>query len=42
MRAIRDGMVLAPPLVITEAQIGEIVAAARKSLDETARLIGRD
>jgi putrescine---pyruvate transaminase len=41
MRAIRDGMVLAPPLVITEAQIGEIVAAARKSLDETARLIGR-
>ena len=41
MRAIRDGMVLAPPLVITESQIDEIVAKARASLDETARAIGR-
>ena len=41
MRAIRDGMVLAPPLVVTESQIDEIVTKARASLDETARAIGR-
>jgi putrescine aminotransferase len=35
MRAIRDGMVLSPPLVITEAQIDEIVEKARRSLDQT-------
>ena len=37
MRAIRDGMVLSPPLIVTEAQIDEIVDKARRSLDETAR-----
>ena len=40
MRAIRDGMVLSPPLVVTEAEIDEIVAVARLSLDETAATIG--
>ena len=35
MRAIRDGMVLSPPLIVTEAQIDEIVDKARRSLDET-------
>jgi putrescine---pyruvate transaminase len=42
MRAIRDGMVLAPPLVISESQIDEIVEKARASLDATARAVGRD
>jgi putrescine aminotransferase len=41
MRAIRDGMVLSPPLVITEAQIDEIVTKARRSLDQTLAAIGR-
>jgi putrescine aminotransferase len=35
MRAIRDGMVLSPPLIVTEAQIDEILEKARLSLDET-------
>jgi putrescine---pyruvate transaminase len=35
MRAIRDGMVLSPPLIVTEAQIDEIVEKARLSLDQT-------
>jgi putrescine aminotransferase len=41
MRAIRDGMVLAPPLIVTEAQIDEIVEKARRSFDQTLALIGR-
>ena len=36
MRAIRDIMVLSPPLVITHAEIDELVDLARKSLDQTA------
>jgi putrescine aminotransferase len=35
MRAIRDGMVLSPPLIVTEAQIDEILEKARLSLDQT-------
>ena len=35
MRAIRDGMVLSPPLIITEAEIDEIVTKAAKSFDQT-------
>ncbi|MFO1068891.1 MAG: aspartate aminotransferase family protein [Geminicoccaceae bacterium] len=34
MRAIRDGMVLAPPLIVTEAQVDEIVEKARRTFDE--------
>jgi len=41
MRAIRDGMVLSPPLIVTEAQIDEIVGKARRSLDGTLRALGR-
>ena len=37
MRAVRDVMVLAPPLIITEAEIDELVARARTALDLTAR-----
>ena len=41
MRAIRDAMVLAPPLVIAEAEIDEMVDKARHSFDELARRLGR-
>jgi putrescine aminotransferase len=40
MRAVRDVMVLAPPLVISEAEIDELVAKARLALDLTARELG--
>ena len=40
MRAVRDVMVLAPPLIITEAEIDELVARARAALDLTARDLG--
>jgi putrescine---pyruvate transaminase len=41
MRAIRDGMVLSPPLTVTEAQVDEIVDKARRSLDGTLAALGR-
>jgi putrescine aminotransferase len=41
MRAVRDTMVLAPPLVITRAQIDELVALAKVAIDATARDLGR-
>ena len=41
MRAIRDAMVLAPPLVITEAEIDEMVDKARRTFDALARRLGR-
>jgi putrescine aminotransferase len=37
MRAVRDVMILAPPLVISEAEIDEMVARARRALDLTWR-----
>ncbi|MEN8195229.1 MAG: aspartate aminotransferase family protein [Pseudomonadota bacterium] len=40
MRAVRDIMVMSPPLVITTAQIDEMIALARKAIDATAREIG--
>jgi putrescine---pyruvate transaminase len=40
MRAIRDIMVLSPPLVIRPEQIDEVVAIARRCLDLTARDLG--
>ncbi len=40
MRAVRDVMVLAPPLIITEAEIDQLVARARAALDLTARDLG--
>ncbi|MGE0385870.1 MAG: aspartate aminotransferase family protein [Gammaproteobacteria bacterium] len=36
MRAVRDTMIIAPPLVITRAQVDELVATARRVLDRTA------
>ena len=35
MRAVRDTMIVAPPLVITHAQIDELIDKARRSLDMT-------
>jgi putrescine---pyruvate transaminase len=41
MRAIRDTMVLAPPLIASEAEIDEIVAKAKDAIDRTARDLGK-
>lgn len=41
MRAIRDTMVLSPPLVITEAEVDEIIARAKLCIDATARDLGK-
>ena len=41
MRAIRDIMVLAPPLVISEAEIEEVLTKGRDAIDRTARDIGK-
>ncbi|MEO0329366.1 MAG: aspartate aminotransferase family protein [Pseudomonadota bacterium] len=35
MRAVRDSMVMSPPLIITDEQIDEMVEKVAKSLDET-------
>jgi putrescine aminotransferase len=35
MRAVGDRMIIAPPLVITRAEIDELVGKARKCLDLT-------
>lgn len=35
MRATRDTMIIAPPLVITPAQIDELIDKARRTLDDT-------
>jgi len=41
MRAVRDAMIVSPPLVISEAQIDELVDKARLSLDQTLDKLGR-
>ena len=41
MRAIRDTMVLAPPLTISEAEIEEIVSKAKEAIDRTATDLGK-
>lgn len=40
MRAVRDTMIISPPLVITPEQIDELVTLARRSLDLTADSLG--
>jgi putrescine aminotransferase len=40
MRAIRDIMVLSPPLIISRAEIDEMVGVARAALDATAEELG--
>jgi putrescine aminotransferase len=41
MRAIRDTMVLSPPLILTREQADEIVRLARYCFDQTAKQLGR-
>ncbi|MGH8175469.1 MAG: aspartate aminotransferase family protein [Steroidobacter sp.] len=41
MRAVRDTMIIAPPLVITHGQIDELIEKARKSLDMTLEELRR-
>ena len=41
MRAIRDTMVCAPPLIVSEAQVEEIVAKAKSAIDRTAKDFGK-
>ncbi len=40
-RAIRDTMVLAPPLVIAESEVEEILAKLKSAIDNTAKDCGR-
>jgi len=40
MRAVRDGIVVAPPLVITHAEVDHLVATARRCFDLTQADIG--
>ncbi len=40
MRAVRDTMVISPPLVITDGEIGELVEKAWKSIDQAWQEIG--
>ncbi|GAB4125189.1 MAG: aspartate aminotransferase family protein [Rhodothalassiaceae bacterium] len=40
MRAVRDTMVLSPPLVISPDEIGELVEKARRALDDTMKDLG--
>ncbi|MGE0845416.1 MAG: aspartate aminotransferase family protein [Flavobacteriaceae bacterium] len=35
MRAVRDGMIISPPLVISRSEVDELVAIAARTLDET-------
>ena len=40
MRATGDRMLLSPPLVVTRAEIDEIVAKAKSAIDSTAKALG--
>ena len=35
MRSVRDGMIISPPLTISHDEIDQLVALARKTLDDT-------
>jgi putrescine aminotransferase len=39
MRAVGDTMIISPPLIITHAQIDELLEKARKSLDDTLEAV---
>ncbi len=41
MRAVRDTMIIAPPLVISVPELEELVVRVRRSLDETLDLVER-
>jgi len=39
---VRDTMIIAPPLVITDSQIDELIHKARNALDATLAVLRRD
>jgi len=39
MRAVGDTMIIAPPLIISESEIDELIDKTTKTLDETNRHI---
>jgi putrescine aminotransferase len=41
MRAIRDTMVCAPPLTVTETEVDELIAKAKDAIDKTAKDYGK-
>jgi len=41
MRAVRDSMIVSPPLIISDDQIDELVARAHQSLDKTREALKR-
>jgi len=41
MRAIRDTIVCAPPLIVSEAEVEEIIAKAKDAIDRTAKDFGK-
>ncbi|HUF86739.1 MAG TPA: aspartate aminotransferase family protein, partial [Thermohalobaculum sp.] len=42
MRAVRDTMIIAPPLVISREECDELVARARATLDDLADALTRE
>lgn len=40
MRAVRDAMIISPPLIITKSEIDELISIARKCLDMAATQLG--
>ncbi|MTH99804.1 aspartate aminotransferase family protein [Roseibium sp. RKSG952] len=42
MRAVRDSMIISPPLVLTHEEADHLVATALATLDETHRILKRD
>lgn len=40
MRAVRDTMIISPPLVLSREQVDELIEKAARSLDETAQRLG--
>jgi putrescine aminotransferase len=41
MRAVGDTMIIAPPLVTTDAQLDELVEKAGRALDRTHQALGK-
>lgn len=41
MRAVRDGMILSPPLTFTRDNIDEVISIARGALDDTLATLGK-
>ena len=42
MRAVRDSMIISPPLVLTHQEADHLVATARKTLDDTQAVLKKD